>query len=186
MYCSDCEKRTLRGHKKVCTSEYIHKHENGIHCVVIDCGRGFAKHHYLTETSGERLNLATYGTYLRHLPREAAVGILIDSFRMRERDKLFSGEERGGHAVDKFRAYLDLMESREGMAPSWWNSRARSACMTRATQKKDNGRWYIGTPLTQVNVLLLYRDYDMPRKLRLFAAKVYGWGLKGMTVGELY
>jgi len=125
---------------------------------------------------------AMRGQWLHGLPRDSVYLVVIDSFRLREQDSITKDETEPGNTPDKFQKYLDLLESRNGMAPAWWDRASRSTCVARAMQKKSQPN--IHSTLSQKDILDFYRDPVMPTKLRALAAKVYGWEFEAWGVFE--
>lgn len=62
---------------------------------------------------------ASGSSWLQHLPREAVFNVLVESFRLRQQDESILGQEGTGSLQKRFQLYLNLMETREGMEPSW-------------------------------------------------------------------
>lgn len=119
-----CGKDALSRHKKVCVIDWIQEEDligvkptdYWVSLITSDCG---VVHASFCREDWDRTELAMNGTYLHMLPRDSVYSVLIDSFRLRETDTAVMGEYEEGRPFDKFQAYLTLMASREGMAPTW-------------------------------------------------------------------
>ncbi|KAF1349841.1 hypothetical protein BDV97DRAFT_177142 [Delphinella strobiligena] len=122
-YCSfpECAKAGLSNHKKVCAMGPASRRLVQWECRLIDGPDSSRHRHYHPYFSDEwdRIILASGGLWLRHLPREAVFNVLIDSFRLRQQDEFVLGQEGTDPLQERFQLYLNLMETREGMTPSW-------------------------------------------------------------------
>lgn len=138
-----------------------------------------------TMTSAERQFFQTLlpADFLHHYPEKVVYEILDDAYDLRVVDclKLTSCsssvqpcesrlEEVGSWR--EFERFLDLAEKRRGLLPGWWNVEKRRECERVAAQAaemgpdapKVNGHW----------VMMRYRNFLMPMKLRLLAERIYG------------
>lgn len=149
-------------------------------------------YYHVKKTAGDCLQLgkASRGLYLHDFSHQATYSILIDSFRLRENDNKVMGQELSearypiGHArmgqkiltvsQKNLREYLELVESRQGMKPQWWDDKRRNECLQKAQADKD---FKLTNEMSQSLIIARYEDLIMPAKLRAFAAKVYGWAL---------
>lgn len=90
-------------------------------CRLIDGPDSSRHRHYHPYYSDvwKRIIVASSGSWLQHLPREAVFNVLVESFRLRQLDESILGQEGTGSLQERFQSYLNLMETREGMRPGW-------------------------------------------------------------------
>ncbi len=115
--------------------------------------------------------------FLHHFPETTVFEILDDAYDLRvvDRVKLLTPDDAApaeGGGWSAFERFLDLAEKRGGLLPGWWCAGKRRECERFAAQAAE-----LGVDAPKVNghwVMLRYRDFLMPMKLRLLAERVYG------------
>jgi splicing suppressor protein 51 len=89
-------------------------------------------------------------------------------------DSIYSGS---GDGVAGFQRFLDLVASRGGLLPAWWNEEKKAECV-RYGQGEDS--WArLDCAVENADVSEHYNDGQFPMQLRMFGEAVYGNGPGG-------
>lgn len=187
-YCSrECQKADWKAHRKVCGKQQqpraddndpsSHSNSNASRA------KGLDKH---VEDPFGRLDK---GTWLHDRPEKDVYRLLIDAYRMRvedryaleceiDQDSIYSGASDG---LKGFQRFLDLVESRRSLLPSWWNAEKRKECEAFGM---DTAQWQdLRCAIEKHDVIDHYGDQWFPMQLRMFAQEVTGRGVGGADAG---
>ncbi|KAF3907644.1 hypothetical protein AA313_de0205817 [Arthrobotrys entomopaga] len=114
--------------------------------------------------------------------RREALERFIDIYRVRIEDlHHISGIQAGCYkqidspepSMEEFVNFLRLLQGSSQIArPSWWDLEAQTACEDLA--RNHIMRFYIGSPVTDQEIIDHYGDADMPAALRALAEIIYG------------
>lgn len=90
-------------------------------------------------------------------------------------DSIYGGAEDGGRRG--FQRFLERVESKPGLLPTWWSSEKSRACMSYGLN--PNGWSDLSCAAEKSDVIEHYGDRYMPMQLRMFGEQVYGRGPGG-------
>lgn len=198
-YCSrDCQKAQWETHKRVCAFKIAINASDGANGEPSSSSAALPPPAFSSSSSTAvppLKNLAVSiaqpftqlqeRAWLHNRPEEDVYKLLIDAFRLRLDDYKFSRLNAGGSVFageptsePAFRAFLDRVESCEGLLPPWWSPEKRGACVRLGTEEPEG--WYsLCFAPEKGDFNERYGDPMMVMQMRIFVEQVYGIGPGG-------
>ncbi|KAL2826090.1 hypothetical protein BDW59DRAFT_161214 [Aspergillus cavernicola] len=124
------------------------------------------------------------GTWLHDRPNEEVYKLLIDTYRLRMNDRYrlegsadsdcIHGGAPNSHVG--FRRFLDKVEEKGGLLPSWWSGEKVAECQRTGVTM---GWSSLAVTIGEGEIVAHYRDSNMPMQMRTFGEQIYGRALGG-------
>lgn len=124
------------------------------------------------------------GTWLHDRSESDTYKLLLDAFRMGQADAdSFEGvpPQKGHKALESFKGFLRLAESRKGLLPAWWNAAHASSCVEYAMDRTRGNEHTLFALVNKADIIQRYNDDKLPMQLRMISEAITGRGVMGQS-----